>query len=177
MAVALNKTSYFIGDFVDDGEAIGFRLDLLKLHLFDVLDYDLVDLEKFLNDARMFQLQHDLHELPQFQHVLGVIDVLIEEFLEVGVFAGLFDHFYHVYLLVLAAARKEEATVEFYVLLLAFLALVVVFILCCLWFFVVDVLRLVGDERRAVLSPVLFDVLYLLLGLFLTFCWFYVHLQ
>lgn len=87
MAVTLNKTSYLIGDFVDDGEAIWFRLNLLKLHLLYVLDDYLVDLEKFLNDAWMFQLQHDLHELPELQHVLRVVGVLIEEFLEVGVLA------------------------------------------------------------------------------------------
>lgn len=87
MAVTLNKTSYLIRDLVDDGEAIGFRLDLLKLHLLDVLNDDLIDLKEFLNDARMFQLQHDLHKLPEFQHVLRVVDVLIEEFLEVGVLA------------------------------------------------------------------------------------------
>lgn len=177
MAVTLNKTSYLIRDLIDDGKAIGFRLDLLKLHLLDVLNDDLIDLKEFLNDARMFQLQHDLHKLPEFQHVLRVVDVLIEEFLEVGVLARFFYHFYHVYLLVLAAAGKEEPAIELDVLLLAFFALVVLIILGCLGFFVVDVLSLVGDEGGAVFGPVFLDVLDLWFGLFLALCWLTVHSQ
>lgn len=106
-----------------------------------------------------------------------MVDVLIEEFLEVGVLARFFDHLYHVYLLVLAAAGKEEPAIELDVLLLAFFALVVLVILGCLGFFVVDVLSLVGDESGAVFGPVFLDVLNLWFGLFLALCWLAVHSQ
>lgn len=177
MAVTLNKPRHLVRDLVDDGKAVRLALDLLELHLLDVLDNDLVDLQKFLDDAGMLQLQHDLHELPQLQHVLRVVDVLVEELLEVGVLARFLYHLDHVDLLLLAAAGEQEPTVELYILLLPLLPLVVLVILGCVWFLVVDVLRLVGDQRRAVLRPVLLDVLHLRLGLFLALRCLAVHLQ
>lgn len=159
----VDETCHLVADLGHQGEAVGFGLDVLELHVFDVLYDYLVDLQELLHNARVLQLQHDLHEFPQLQHVLRVVDAVVEELFEGLVLARLLDHLDHVDLALFALPREEEAAVELDVLLFALAVLLAGLLLLLLFLaallLVVDVLRLEGDEGGSVLRPVFLDVL------------------
>ncbi len=84
IGAALHVSGDFVGDSVDQCEPLALRLDLVEFHILDLLYYVLINLYELVHDAGMLELQHYLDELPQLQHVLRVVDVLIEQLFQVG---------------------------------------------------------------------------------------------
>lgn len=174
VCVAVDVASDLISYFVDEGESFVLGLNFVKLDIFNFLDDEVVYLYELVDDAGVLELQHNLYEFPQFEHVLRVVMVLVKELFQI-VLARFLYLLHHVHLLLLPTSWEEEPSIEFHVLLLPFLLVLLRIFLIIIGFFVVDVLGFEGNECGPVLGPVLFDILdFDLLSLLLRrIFWFY----
>ena len=81
--IAGDKAYNFISYSIDDSKAIFFCFDQLEFHVFYFFYYVVIYLHKFLNNAVVFQLQHDLDKLSKLFGIFRVVDIFIEELFEI----------------------------------------------------------------------------------------------
>ena len=81
----LNEPTDFAADLVDYLKAVFFQSYGVEFNLLNLLNYKVINLEELIEDSIVLQLQHNLHELFQFEDFPRSVRLLVEKLFEIAV--------------------------------------------------------------------------------------------